>query len=216
MHLAAVGRALGKGIGCSPRVQGATPLAMRSWLVAHLPYVPTLSGRLVRLEPLGLEHVEVLARAAEEDRAAYDYTFVPTAATAEHYVEAQLGRAATGAMRPMAQIRLSDERPWGTLPSGIHGPGQTVTSSPLLRSAGRGSARRRRGQGSTLRRSCSSCGTPSRLWLLGLRYRRCHGGCGARRHPRVLRLGAAGPSVAWVTSDGTPRLHTSRHDARRA
>ena len=39
--------------------------------------VPTLEGRLVRLEPLGAEHVDDLLAAATEDRSSYGYTHVP-------------------------------------------------------------------------------------------------------------------------------------------
>jgi RimJ/RimL family protein N-acetyltransferase len=39
---------------------------------------PTLRGDAVRLEALGLEHVDALFAAANEDRAAYDFTYVPS------------------------------------------------------------------------------------------------------------------------------------------
>ena len=38
---------------------------------------PWLQGQLVRLEPLGVGHAEDLAMAAEEDRAAFGFTWVP-------------------------------------------------------------------------------------------------------------------------------------------
>jgi len=41
--------------------------------------VPVLGGSLVRLEPLSVRHALDLARAAEEDRSAYDFTVVPRA-----------------------------------------------------------------------------------------------------------------------------------------
>ncbi len=44
--------------------------------------VPVLGGSLVRLEPLSVRHAPDLARAAEEDRSAYDFTVVPRAGEA--------------------------------------------------------------------------------------------------------------------------------------
>jgi hypothetical protein len=41
--------------------------------------VPPLSGSLVRLEPLSVDHVPDLAEAAEESRAAYGFIWVPRA-----------------------------------------------------------------------------------------------------------------------------------------
>jgi RimJ/RimL family protein N-acetyltransferase len=64
-----------------------------------------LTGSLVRLEPLSAGHVPGLARAAEEDRAAYDWTQVPRAGEAAGYVAAQLARPG---LTPFAQVRLSD------------------------------------------------------------------------------------------------------------
>lgn len=64
-----------------------------------------LTGSLVRLEPLSAVHVPGLARAAEEDRSAYDWTQVPRAGEAAGYVAAQLTRPG---VTPFAQVRLSD------------------------------------------------------------------------------------------------------------
>jgi RimJ/RimL family protein N-acetyltransferase len=64
-----------------------------------------LEGSLVRLEPLSASHVPGLARAAEEDRSAYDWTQVPRAHEAADYVAAQLTRPG---LTPFAQVRLSD------------------------------------------------------------------------------------------------------------
>ena len=64
-----------------------------------------LAGSLVRLEPLSAGHVPGLMRAAEEDRSAYTWTFVPRAGEVAGYVAAQLARAG---MTPFAQVRLSD------------------------------------------------------------------------------------------------------------
>lgn len=84
---------------------------------------PALDGTLVRLEPLGHRHAADLAVAAEEDRASYGFTWVPTAAEVGGYVDAQLGRAAAGRLIPYAQVSKEtgravgatsfwDPRPW--------------------------------------------------------------------------------------------------------
>jgi RimJ/RimL family protein N-acetyltransferase len=65
---------------------------------------PVLEGALVRLQPLDHCHAEDLAIAAEEDRSSYQYTWVPTAAEVEGYIDAQLARAATGKLAPYAQV----------------------------------------------------------------------------------------------------------------
>src|ERR1700722_7070017 len=67
--------------------------------------VPVLSGSLVRIEPLSSRHVPDLAEAAEEDRAAYGFTWVPRAAAVGDYVREQQGRSG---LTPFAQIRLAD------------------------------------------------------------------------------------------------------------
>ncbi|MET9623808.1 GNAT family protein [Streptomyces sp. NPDC006464] len=65
---------------------------------------PVLEGALVRLEPLDHRHTAGLAVAAEEDRHAYGFTWVPPAGEVGQYVEAQLGRAAEGTVAPYAQV----------------------------------------------------------------------------------------------------------------
>jgi hypothetical protein len=55
--------------------------------------VPLLSGSLVRLEPLAVSHVPDLMEAAEENRAAYGFTWVPHAAQVGDYVRAQRERS---------------------------------------------------------------------------------------------------------------------------
>jgi RimJ/RimL family protein N-acetyltransferase len=72
--------------------------------------VPLLSGSLVRLEPLSVSHVPDLMEAAEEDRAAYGFTWVPRAAEVGDYVRAQLGRSG---LTPFAQFRLADGKAVG-------------------------------------------------------------------------------------------------------
>jgi RimJ/RimL family protein N-acetyltransferase len=64
-----------------------------------------LTGSLVRLEPLSAGHVPGLMRAAEEDRAAYLWTFVPRAGEVADYVAARLARPEA---TPFAQVRLGD------------------------------------------------------------------------------------------------------------
>ncbi|BCJ46143.1 N-acetyltransferase [Actinoplanes ianthinogenes] len=84
---------------------------------------PVLDGRLVRLEPLDRRHAADLAVAAEEDRSSYRYTWVPTAAELDEYLDAQLARAEAGVLKPYAQVGkktgravgvtgLWDPRPW--------------------------------------------------------------------------------------------------------
>ncbi|HTW19181.1 MAG TPA: GNAT family protein [Mycobacteriales bacterium] len=61
------------------------------------------------LEPLDLSHVEGLAAAAAQDRAAYGFTWVPTGpADTRGYVEAALIGQATGTSVPFAVRRCSD------------------------------------------------------------------------------------------------------------
>lgn len=74
---------------------------------------PTLEGKLVRLEPLRPEHTADLAVAAEEDRATFGYTQVPTAREVDSYIAVQMERARAGQMAPFAQVRLSDGRAVG-------------------------------------------------------------------------------------------------------
>jgi N-acetyltransferase len=72
--------------------------------------VPLLSGSLVRLEPLSASHVPDLAEAAEENRAAYGFTWVPRAAEVGDYVRAQRERSG---LTPFAQVRVADGRAVG-------------------------------------------------------------------------------------------------------
>lgn len=72
--------------------------------------VPVLHGSLVCLEPLSIAHAEDLARAAEEDRSTYRFTWVPRSAEVDAYVRTQLERPG---LTPFAQIRLADERAVG-------------------------------------------------------------------------------------------------------
>ncbi|WP_042398519.1 GNAT family N-acetyltransferase [Streptacidiphilus carbonis] len=74
---------------------------------------PVLEGALVRLEPLGHHHAPDLAEAAEEDRASYGFTWVPTAAEVGPYIDAQLARAGTGRLAPYAQVDRASGRAVG-------------------------------------------------------------------------------------------------------
>jgi RimJ/RimL family protein N-acetyltransferase len=74
---------------------------------------PVLEGALVRLEPLEHRHAADLAVAAEEDRGAYRFTWVPTAAEVGGYIDAQLARAAAGRLAPYAQVDLASGRAVG-------------------------------------------------------------------------------------------------------
>jgi RimJ/RimL family protein N-acetyltransferase len=71
---------------------------------------PPLEGRHVRLEPLGHEHAAGLAAAAEEDRSAYAFTWVPRATEVSAYIDAQLDRARAGRLAPYAQVDRASGR----------------------------------------------------------------------------------------------------------
>lgn len=75
--------------------------------------VPALQGSLVRLEPLSRRHATDLAVAADEDRNAYGFTWVPAGLEIEAYLRSQVDRAETGKLTPFAQIRLADDRAVG-------------------------------------------------------------------------------------------------------
>jgi N-acetyltransferase len=75
--------------------------------------VSALSGRLVRLEPLSRRHAADLAVAAEEDRSAYRFTWVPRGDEIEEYLDSHFQRRQTGKFMPFAQIRLADDRAVG-------------------------------------------------------------------------------------------------------
>jgi N-acetyltransferase len=75
--------------------------------------VPVLEGDRVRLEPLHRRHAADLAVAAEEDRGSYRFTWVPTAAEVDGYIDAQLARAVAGTLRPYAQIATATGRAVG-------------------------------------------------------------------------------------------------------
>ncbi len=82
--------------------------------VTRLPDVGPLTGRLVRLEPLGLEHVEGLAASSQRDRGTFGFTTVPDGAddTRGYVLELRAAQAA-GDTIPFAQVRLADGCPVG-------------------------------------------------------------------------------------------------------
>lgn len=77
--------------------------------------VPALHGALVRLERLSAHHADELAEAADYDRSAFDFTWVPHGkAEATEYVRTQLSRARSGELVPFAQVRTADGRAVGS------------------------------------------------------------------------------------------------------
>ena len=72
---------------------------------AKLPDVVTLEGRYVLLEPLSLDHIPDLVRAATHSRATYHLTGVPDDEPGmQQYVETALSGRDMGAMLPFATI----------------------------------------------------------------------------------------------------------------
>ncbi|MFB4264669.1 GNAT family N-acetyltransferase [Nonomuraea sp. GTA35] len=74
---------------------------------------PVLEGARVRLEPLGHHHAGDLAVAAEEDRGAFAFTWVPRADEVGAYIDAQLERQAAGRLAPYAQVDRASGRAVG-------------------------------------------------------------------------------------------------------
>jgi RimJ/RimL family protein N-acetyltransferase len=67
----------------------------------------TLSGRVVQLEPLSVDHVDGLVAASTIERDTYDYTDVPgTHDAMRQYIEKLLAGHAAGRVLPFAQRRL--------------------------------------------------------------------------------------------------------------
>jgi len=75
--------------------------------------IPVLEGSRVRLEPLSRRHAADLAVAAEEDRRSYQFTWVPTAAEVDSYIDEQLAKAADDTLMPFAQIDMRSGRAVG-------------------------------------------------------------------------------------------------------
>ena len=74
---------------------------------------PVLEGALVRLEPLEQRHAPDLAAVVEQDRSSFGFTWVPTAGEVGEYIDAQLGRKATGMLAPYAQVDKASGRAVG-------------------------------------------------------------------------------------------------------
>jgi hypothetical protein len=76
--------------------------------------VGVLAGRLVRLEPLHIDHAAGLARAAGQERDTYRFTQVPEGpdAMAAYVAELIEGRG-RGETIPFAQVRAGDGNPVG-------------------------------------------------------------------------------------------------------
>lgn len=80
-----------------------------------MPAPVTLSGRLVRLEPLAPHHAPELAEAAAEHRDAYVFTSVPHGLDeARHYIDVALTAQAGGSALPFAMVGLADNRVIGS------------------------------------------------------------------------------------------------------
>ncbi|GAA4936483.1 GNAT family protein [Nonomuraea thailandensis] len=76
-----------------------------------MPALVTLSGRLVRLEPLSLAAVDDLVAAASEDRSTYTFTRVPNGRDeVVSYVEAAMAEQAEGRTMPFAIRWLHTDR----------------------------------------------------------------------------------------------------------
>jgi N-acetyltransferase len=74
---------------------------------------PVLEGSRVRLEPLTHEHAGDLRTAVARGRDSFGWTWVPTPDQVGAYIDAQLERAATGQLKPYAQIALDSGRAVG-------------------------------------------------------------------------------------------------------
>ena len=90
---------------------------------------PVLEGELVRLEPLEQRHAGELARAVEEARDSYGFTWVPRAEEVAGYIEAQCGRAAEGRLAPYAQVAVGSGRAVGVT---AYGEPRTLPDSEVL------------------------------------------------------------------------------------
>jgi len=80
-----------------------------------MPAPITLTGRLVRLEPMREEHLEPLLEAATEDRASFGYTYVPgDAAAVRRYLDVAREDLAAHVALAFTQIDLRDGRVVGS------------------------------------------------------------------------------------------------------
>lgn len=74
-----------------------------------------LTGKHVRLEPLGVQHVDGLAAASQGDPSLYRWSPVPQGREqAQKYVETALAWHAAGTAVPFAVVRVADDRVIGS------------------------------------------------------------------------------------------------------
>jgi RimJ/RimL family protein N-acetyltransferase len=75
----------------------------------RIPDSPTLTGNHIRLEPLGLHHVDSLLAAATVDPSLYQWTVVPlTRAAMQTYVETAMALRDAGTGLAFATVRIVD------------------------------------------------------------------------------------------------------------
>jgi RimJ/RimL family protein N-acetyltransferase len=75
----------------------------------------TLSGEVIRLEPLSLDHVDELLAAATLERSTYGFTWVPdTRASMVAYVEAALAERGAGTSVPFATVAVAGSEVLGS------------------------------------------------------------------------------------------------------
>lgn len=75
----------------------------------HLPQ-PVLAGEVVRLEPLGPEHLDGLRAAVDADRSTFGWTTVPTPDTVAQYVADRLAQRDAGETAPYVQVDVGTGR----------------------------------------------------------------------------------------------------------
>jgi RimJ/RimL family protein N-acetyltransferase len=84
-------------------------------MMCAMPAPITLTGRLVRLEPMREEHLEPLLRAATEDRASFGFTYVPKdSAAMRRYLDVAQEDLLAHVAVPFATIDLRDGQVVGT------------------------------------------------------------------------------------------------------
>ena len=84
-------------------------------MMCAMPAPITLTGRLVRLEPMREEHLEPLLLAATEDRASFGFTYVPKdAAAVRRYLDVAQEDLLSHVAVPFVTIDLRDGRVVGT------------------------------------------------------------------------------------------------------
>jgi RimJ/RimL family protein N-acetyltransferase len=76
-----------------------------------MPDLESLKGRFVRLEPLGMGHIEGLLEAANEDRSTFTYTPIPwDRGGMTGYVEKALAKRERGEQFPLATFSVDAQR----------------------------------------------------------------------------------------------------------